>query len=242
VGAFPVCDAAAQEVEIKAQVRAVKGSATYSTPGAKAKPIKLGAQIPSKSTVKTGPKSTVDLYLGPNAGTVQVAPESTLTLAKLTLNDTGAEKVVEVQLELPDGEMYFNANKMSKASRYEIKMPNGVAGIRGTKGRFGYRPGKSVPPVVLVTGTVVFVHAGGKGKVASHVMKAPPAVYFTPGKGIQPAPPGMVGQVQNALESMKKHPGPPPNVGPPLETIPPEPFLSPGEGAQGKGKGKGPNK
>ena len=118
----------------KAEVRAVSGTATYSVGGAPGQPLKVGLVLGTGTTIKTGPDSTVDLFLGNSAGVIRVADRSTLSLDKLALTDTGADTAVEVQLNLPDGQLFFNVNKLSQASRYEIKVPNGVAGIRGTKG------------------------------------------------------------------------------------------------------------
>lgn len=45
---------------------------------------------------------------------------------------TGAETVTETQLDLKAGRITGSVKKMSAASKYEVKLPNGVAGIRGT--------------------------------------------------------------------------------------------------------------
>ena len=123
-----------QTVPGKAEVRAVSGTATHSTGDAPGRPLKVGTVLGTGATIKTGPESTVDLFLGNSAGVIRVAEKSTVSLDKLALTDTGADTAVEVQVNLPEGQMYFNVNKLSQASRYEIKVPNGVAGIRGTKG------------------------------------------------------------------------------------------------------------
>jgi len=205
----------------KAEVRAVAGTATYSKDGAPGQPLKVGTVLNSGTTIKTGPESTVDLFLGNSAGVVRVAEKSTMSLDKLALTDTGADTAVEVQLNLPDGQMFFNVNKLSQASRYEIKVPNGVAGIRGTKGS-----ARSDASWVLLDGTLIFVYAPPTGNPTPYVLKAPPAVYFTPATGLRPAPEDLVRGVRGQLEKMNtpgvRPPGPPPGV--PDK----EPFLSPG--------------
>jgi hypothetical protein len=214
----------------RAEVRAIKGTATYATNGGPGRPLKVGAVLSSPTVIKTGPQSSVDLFLGISAGVIRVAANSTLSLDKLAITETGADTAVEIQLNLPDGDMYFNVNKISKASRYEIKMPNGVAGIRGTKGSFSFRQvGASKPPVVLVDGRLVFVHAPAGGPMTSHLMSAPPPVYFSAVEGIKIAPPDLVAAVDGELTDIDKvisfetPPAPPPN--PPVE-----PFMSPGGG------------
>ena len=191
----------AQPIPGRAEVRAIKGTASYSTNGSPARPLKVGTVLRSGYTVKTGTNSTVDLFLGTSTGVIRIAESTTLTLDLLALTDTGADLKVEVQLDLPDGEMYFNVNKLSKPSRYEIKMPSGVAGIRGTKGSFSSRPGNARPPIVLLEGTLEFVHVGTGGTLTTHRLKAPPAVYFSPVDGIKAAPAEMVQQTLAQLDS-----------------------------------------
>jgi hypothetical protein len=225
----------------RAEVRAVKGKATFATNGGPTQPLKAGTILPSATIVKTGPQSTVDLFLGISAGVIRLAENSTLSLDKLTITDTGADTAVEIQLNLPDGDMYFNVNKISKASRYEIKMPNGVAGIRGTKGSFSFRQSGAVkPPVVLVDGKLVFVHVPANGPMTSHLMSAPPPVYFRVTEGVKIAPLELVAQVDGELIDLDQKvsvdsPPPPPPQNPPVE-----PILSPGGGTAPSGSTSSP--
>ena len=183
----------------------------------------------------TGPGSVVDFFLGSSAGTLRLAENSVLAIGTLTLTDTGVDMAVEVDLELPDGDIYFNVNKLSKASRYEVRMPNGVAGIRGTKGAYSFRPGGGGrPPVVLLEGTVAFTHAPAGGGNKTQTMNAPPPVYYSVTEGVKPAPPDLVAEVERQLsdsaQSVRRearNQGNRPNGR--LDRIKlPEPYLSPG--------------
>jgi hypothetical protein len=51
---------------------------------------------------------------------------------KLTMMQSGSEVVSETQLDLKAGRITGSVKKMSAASKYEVKLPNGVAGVRGT--------------------------------------------------------------------------------------------------------------
>jgi FecR protein len=51
---------------------------------------------------------------------------------KLTVDRTGVDEVSDTQLDLRAGQIFANVKKLSKQSRYEVKIPNGVAGIRGS--------------------------------------------------------------------------------------------------------------
>lgn len=181
----------AQTQPSKAEVRAVKGTATYTVAGGPAQPLKVGTILPAGSVVKTSAGSMVDLFLGNSAGVVRVTENTTLGLDKLTLTDTGADTVVEVQLNLPDGTILGNVNKLSAASKYEVKVPNGVAGVRGTRYRIS-----STGYTVLVEGTLVMVYVPPNGQPTPYTLVGPPAQYFSPLEGVKPAPEDLVREVQ----------------------------------------------
>jgi hypothetical protein len=219
----------AQTVPGKAEVRAIKGVAVYSTGGGASMPLKVGTVLGPGTTVKTGAGSTVDLFLGNSAGVVRLTENTTLSLDKLTLTDTGADTAVEVQLNLPEGTILGNVNKLSAASRYEIKTPNGVAGIRGTRFRMAANSF-----IVLMEGTMVFVYVpGGNQNPTPYTLAAPPAVYFSPTAGVQPATQDLLTEVKGQFGPPFTPPGPPPAV--PFK----EPFVSPGLGKDTVIKDKG---
>src|SRR5688572_32932658 len=92
----------------KIEVKAVRGQATSYIPGGSPTPLKAGAMLSPGSTVKTGKESSVDLALGKAAGTIRVEENTTFTIDKFLLTDTGADSVVDVQLNLPEGTILGN--------------------------------------------------------------------------------------------------------------------------------------
>ena len=113
-------------------MRAVHGSARYSTGGGAWLDLTPGAVLTSGAVVATAAGSHVDLYLGINGPVVRVDQDTQVGIDKLTYTDTGADAVVETQLNLTKGTLIGSVRKLAAASRYEIKTPAGVAGIRGT--------------------------------------------------------------------------------------------------------------
>lgn len=202
----------AQTTQGRAEVRAIKGTAVYSVGGGPALPLKVGTVLTAGATVKTGPASSVDLFLGNSAGVVRVTENTTLALDKLTLTDTGADTVVEVQLNLPEGTILGNVNKLSAASRYEIKMPNGVAGIRGTRFRCS-----STMFIVLLDGTLVLVYVPPGGNPTAYPLVAPPAVYFSPIEGVKPAPPELIAEIRKMFSQTTQLPPPGTGGNPPFK-------------------------
>jgi hypothetical protein len=213
----------AQTQPSKAEVRAVRGTATYTVGGGAAQPLKVGTILPSGSTVKTGPASMVDIFLGNSAGVVRVTENTTLGLDKLTLTDTGADTVVEVQLNLPDGTILGNVNKLSAASKYEIKVPSGVAGVRGTRYRIS-----STGYTVVLEGTMVMVYVPPQGAPTPYTLVGPPATYFSPLEGVKPAPEDLVREINAQFRGGGGPPFTPP--GPPTAVPFKDPFVSPGTG------------
>jgi hypothetical protein len=63
---------------------------------------------------------------------VRLWGNSVLGLGKLTMQDTGTGPITETMLDLKQGRLSGIAKKISPASKFEIKLPKGVASIRGT--------------------------------------------------------------------------------------------------------------
>jgi hypothetical protein len=68
---------------------------------------------------------------------IRMMPESMLAIDKLTVVNTGADSVSDTELDLRAGKIFTSVKKMSASSQYIIKLPNGVAGIRGSSGVIG---------------------------------------------------------------------------------------------------------
>lgn len=66
------------------------------------------------------------------ASIVRLQPNTVLAIDKLTTTPTGADVVSETQLDLRSGKVFGTTKRVTGASKYEIKLPHGVAAIRGT--------------------------------------------------------------------------------------------------------------
>lgn len=138
-----------------AQVKKVVGTASY-TDARGGGPIKEGDILMAGATITTGAASYVDLDMGVNGNALRVEADSTLALNKLEYTKAG-DTIVDTQLEVKKGSTVANViNKLSKASKYEIKTPAGVAGIRGTVLQV------STTRVLCLIGKVQFTTVGGQ--------------------------------------------------------------------------------
>jgi len=173
-----------------AKVVRIKGPARYTTGNNVWLPLKTGALLKSGTLIQTSTErgSFVDLVLGdgevpiarpamvgevrsrsytPNAdqNIVRLFENTVLKVDALTSMETGAGTVSETQLDLQRGRIFGNVKKMSAASRYEVKLPNGVAGIRGTI----YTLSADGVVQVLV-GSVVIAYVGADGTTVTKVV------------------------------------------------------------------------
>jgi hypothetical protein len=178
--------AADNVVQVKARVARVKGEARYKVGSGAWQTLKRGDELGAGTIIETAVNSRVDITLGgggtpPSArpvvgevltyvptaeqNEVRIWENSRLALDKLTRTETGAEPVTETQLDLQAGHIFGSVKKMSAASKYEVKIPNGVAGIRGTVYDI------SVEGVIkCLVGSIYMAYIDSAGKAASQVV------------------------------------------------------------------------
>jgi len=176
---------AAKVVRIKGRARISYNGGAFVTlnPGDLVKPgaiIQTSTQEGSYVDIVLGSGETAPISYGPPSppsamgyqpeaaqNVVRIYANTALGIDKLTAMDTGAEPVTDTQLDLKSGHIFGTVKKMSAASRYEVKIPNGVAGIRGTTYDL------TSDGVIRVTvGSVVLAYMDPSGKVVTQVVMA----------------------------------------------------------------------
>lgn len=136
-----------------AKVVRIKGAARYTTGDNKWLPLNVGDVLKPGTVIQTASGSQVDMLLWDReqvsermispvfvykpdvearVNMIRMYENTVLSLDKLLWTETGADLVTETQLDLRAGRIFGTVKKISGASRYEVKFPNGVAGIRGT--------------------------------------------------------------------------------------------------------------
>jgi len=73
----------------------------------------------------------------PQQNIVRLLPDTELAIDTFTYSQTGADSVSDTELNLKAGKIFGNVKKISAASKFIVKTPTGVAGIRGTSVYFG---------------------------------------------------------------------------------------------------------
>ena len=91
--------------------------------------------------ISQAPDSPVRGYVSskPSAqqNAIRLTPGTVLAIDKLNLNDTGVDTVSDTELDLQKGKIFGTVKKLNAASQYLVKIPNGIAGIRGTEYELG---------------------------------------------------------------------------------------------------------
>jgi len=103
----------------------------------------------------------------PEQNIIRLQPDTTLAIDKFTFTQTGADTVSDTELDLRSGNVFGNVKKISAESKYLIKMPTGVAGVRGTAFLLGANG-----DVTVLSGSVVVSGIGANGQVYTTVVAA----------------------------------------------------------------------
>jgi len=113
---------------------------------------------------------------------IRLTSNTTLGIDKLTVTDTGADTVSDTELNLKQGKIFASVKKLSGASQYLIKLPNGIAGVRGTT--FSISADGFISCLESTGGGVVLSVVGTDGSTKTFLVA--PGQFLDPATG-QPA-------------------------------------------------------
>lgn len=120
------------------------------------------------------------------ANVIRIFQSTVLGVDKLTAKRTGVDEVTETQLDLRAGQIMGVVKKQSGGSKYEVKIPNGVAGIKGTvyvlssSGVLDVVRGKMVIAIVAADGSVnprLVTSKNGFDPTTGLISPIPPQLY-----------------------------------------------------------------
>ena len=125
---------------------------------------------------------------------IRLSPNTILQIDKLTTSDTGVDTVSDTELDLQKGHIFASVRKLSASSQYLIKIPNGIAGVRGTL--FGLSADGTLE---VIKNSVLLSLVGSDGKPITLLVTE--GQIFNPGTGeAAPLPPGAL---QNLIDQAK---------------------------------------
>lgn len=170
VGAALLTIAAVAQAAVEkgaAKVVAVHGSAEVSTDGSTWTALKRGEVLREGAIIRTTGTSAADLDLGRNGAALRVMPDSTVGFAALTYEDTGVETIINTKIDLQAGRVLGHVQKLSSASKYEVKTQKTVATVRGTR-----YDASADGKLVVAEGSVVVVAFRDDGSTITRVVNA----------------------------------------------------------------------
>jgi hypothetical protein len=172
-----------------AKVVAKGGDARYFVPGdSTPHDVKVGMILKPGVTIQTasGMGNFVDLVLNnasavaPSAASpsavahwqpkaqqdgIRVNDNTVLVVDKLSRTQTGADVVTDTEMDLKAGSILGTVKKLTPTSKYEVKIPNGVAGIRGT---IYWLSASGI--LRVLDGSVVIAYVGSGGNVITQIV------------------------------------------------------------------------
>ena len=97
-------------------------------------PMPQAAPAPDRISLAPDPeeRGIVDYTPSAEQNVIRLLGGTVLAIDKLTVSDTGVDTVSDTELDLQKGKIFASVKKLSAASQYFIKIPNGIAGVRGT--------------------------------------------------------------------------------------------------------------
>ena len=96
---------------------------------------------------------------------IRIFENTVLVVDKLTRTQTGADVVTDTEMDLKAGSILGTVKKLTPTSKYEVKIPNGVAGIRGT---IYWLSASGI--LRMLDGSVVIAYVGSGGNVITQIV------------------------------------------------------------------------
>jgi hypothetical protein len=124
--------------------------------------------IPPRNPSGGAPMYMPTLPVGAGKATqnsLRIKAGSLISIDKLNYTDTGGpEPTTEIKLDLKKGNILGQVKKLSAASSYDVKLPTGVAGIRGTTFALGADGSVQVAAGVV---TITYPGPGGTTRIVT---------------------------------------------------------------------------
>jgi hypothetical protein len=123
----------------------------------------------ASATAPPSPSASDIAHFQPKADQdgIRISENSILAIDKLSKTSTGADVVTDTEMDLKAGSIIGTVKKLTPTSKYEVKIPNGVAGIRGT---IYFLSASGI--LRVLSGSVVVAYVGAGGNVITQIVNA----------------------------------------------------------------------
>jgi hypothetical protein len=196
--AFILCVGAPAIAEVHGILRVVKGDVQIKSgsTGVTSK-AKLGQEVYPKDTIITGKDARAKIVMIDN-NELNISPDSHIEIQNYEYNPTENKK--DVLLNVLYGKVRSKVEQKydGKTSKFQVKTPSAVAGVRGTDFVTGYNQLTKMSTVITFRGAVEFGLPGANGAIRSPVSVTPGKMSQISASGGSPAAPSNVPKDQLA--------------------------------------------
>lgn len=131
----------------------VKGKVLVQDINSNLVPAKVDTKVSIGETIITDAESRAKLVLFENRNVINILPNTKLKIIKISNKD----KDKNVNLNLIEGRVRANVGDKfdNKSSKFEIRTPTAVAGVRGTQFIASYKPETKSTEIITIHGAVI---------------------------------------------------------------------------------------
>jgi hypothetical protein len=164
---FGVFFSTAQAQSLQGVFMVVKGDIKIQTPDGKSESAKVGKKVSSGDTIVSGADSRAKIVMA-DKNVINISPDSKITIEKYE-NDGKDKKNVELKVEYGKIRASVEQKYDGEKSKFNIKTPSAVAGVRGTDFLTGYSRANRTTSVITFSGTVAVGKPGPGGTIQNPV-------------------------------------------------------------------------
>lgn len=149
---------------------------------------KVGSKIHPGQTISTGADSRAKIVMS-DRNVVNVSPDTKLVIEKYENDPKKGTK--EVEMKLIEGKVRNNVEQKydGEKSKFIIKTPTAVAGVRGTQFMTSFSPRTGMTQIVTMKGAVTFASLGANGQPIGAPVTVNRGEMASAASGAPPEPP-----------------------------------------------------
>lgn len=165
-----------------------KGSVKVESTKAGTSDAKVGVKVFEGDTIITGADSRAKIVMS-DRNVINVNPDTKIQIAKYE-NDAATGKK-NVEMNLIQGKVRNNVEQTydGEKSKFLIKTPTAVAGVRGTQFLAGFNPGTQMTSIVTFKGAVTVASVNAQGRIVGTPVLVKKGEMTTASSGAAPEPP-----------------------------------------------------
>jgi hypothetical protein len=180
--------ASANAQNVHGVLRVVKGDVQVKNAKGEATKARIGGKVYPKDVIVTGKDARAKIVMVDN-NEINVSPESQIEIQHYEYDPAGGKK--DVLLNVIYGKVRSKVEQKydGKTSKFQIKTPGAVAGVRGTDFLMGFNRADQTSRVVTFEGRVDFGMPGPGGSILNPVSVAPGMTAAVNASGSAPSSP-----------------------------------------------------